>query len=114
MRWVLDRICGSFQRARRDSAIGPATGESLRYQLLDEAEDTKPRCLISFLGELPQNIAEIVDTVVVACRDRGEFPVVVMSELRPDLIAANSAPIEFIPTRYYLPLLTISDQRRRT
>ena len=114
MRRVIDRIRARIQRARSQNsgAASAAPGEGLRYSLLDEAEDAKPRCLISFLGKPPQNIAEILDTVVVACRDRGEFPVVTMSELRPDLIAVNSAPIEFIPTRHHLPLLTADEYER--
>jgi hypothetical protein len=51
------------------------------------------------------NLAQVLDTAVEACRVNAEFPVVVLSELRPDLIAASSAPFEFIPTRSHLPSL---------
>ena len=114
LRRVIDWIRAGVRRASSANvaAVCPAPGEGLRYSLLDEAEDSKPRCLISFLGKLPENIAEILDTVVVACRNRGEFPVVTMSELRPDLIAVNSAPIEFIPTRHHLSLLTADEYER--
>lgn len=67
-------------------------------------EDAKPRCLISMLGDMPANAGEVLEAVALACRGKGEFPVAVVSELRPDLIAASTVPIEFMPTRRYLPV----------
>jgi hypothetical protein len=78
--------------------------DSLRYILVDAAEDARPRSLISVLGEPPPNVGEVLESVAFACRSRGEFPVAVMSELRPDLIAVSTVPIEFMPTRRYLPV----------
>jgi hypothetical protein len=78
--------------------------DSLRYVLADATEDAKPRSLISLLGDPPPNIAEVLESVAFACRSRREFPVAVMSELRPDLIAVSTVPIEFMPTRRYLPV----------
>src|SRR5262249_38641801 len=72
---------------------------SIRLNLALATEDAKPRSLISLLGEPPANIDEVLESVAVACRSRGEFPVAVMSELRPRLIATSTVPIEFIPTR---------------
>ena len=73
--------------------------------LADPADDARPRTLISFLGALPENVAEILDATSEATRNRGEFPVAIMSELRPDLISGGAAPIEFLPARRHLPLL---------
>ena len=75
----------------------------LVYVLVDPVDQAKPRTLITFLGEPPANIGEIVVSVAVACQLRGEYPVVVMSELRPDLIASSPAPIEFVPSARHLP-----------
>ncbi|MCG5479400.1 MAG: hypothetical protein KK478_10070 [Ensifer alkalisoli] len=76
---------------------------SLNYVFNDATLQAKPRSLISVLGTIPANLAEILDTAVQACRTDGELPVVVLSELRLDLMAARSAPLEFIPTRRHLP-----------
>jgi hypothetical protein len=78
--------------------------DSIRYVLACAIEDAKPRSLISVLGDAPPNIAEVLEAVALACRGNGEFPVAVMSELRPNLIALSTVPIEFMPTRRYLPV----------
>ena len=90
----------SDSSAAADAADDPA---SIVYVLTDPVEEAKPRSLITFLGEPPENIGEIIASVAFACRLRGEYPVVVMSELKPDLIAVSTAPIEFIPTFRHLP-----------
>jgi hypothetical protein len=77
---------------------------SIRYVLADAIEDAKPRSLISALGDPPLNLGEMLESVAFACRRKGEFPVAVVSELRPGLIAASTVPIEFLPTRRYLPV----------
>jgi hypothetical protein len=111
--WVLIRL---FNRIRAAMAsAGPsvaipsetASNEepgSIRYVLADAVEDAKPRSLISALGDPPSNLGEVLESVAFACRAKGEFPVVVVSELRPGLIAASTVPIEFMPTRQYLPV----------
>ena len=99
-------------RARLTRAISFSTGAmpavddlaaELVYVLVDPVDQAKPRTLITFLGEPTANIGEIIVSVAFACQLRGEYPVVVMSELRPDLIAASPAPIEFVPSARYLP-----------
>ena len=95
--------------------VGPSTAtasaassgeepDSIRYVLADAIEDARPRSLISALGDPPSNLGEVLESVAFACRSKGEFPVAVVSELRPDLIAASTVPIEFLPTRRYLPV----------
>jgi len=81
------------------------------YVLTDAIEQAKPRSLITFLGDPPENVGEIVGSVVFACRLRGEYPVAVMSELRPDMIAVSTAPIEFIPSFRHLPMKTDEYER---
>ncbi|MBB4275385.1 hypothetical protein [Rhizobium mongolense] len=110
LRWIIDKVGWflPFGRRRRNARIvDPADEEdSLLYVLQDPKEEARPRSIISVLGMMPANLPEILDTAVEACRANGEFPVVVLSELRPDLIAASSAPLEFLPTRSYLPSLS--------
>ncbi|PDT81702.1 hypothetical protein [Sinorhizobium sp. BJ1] len=107
MRWIIDRAGWYFSlgRSRRiTSAIDLAEEEkSLKYVFHDPTLEANPRSLISVLGTMPDNLVEILDTAVQACRDQAEFPIAVLSELRLDLIAARSVPLEFIPTRRHLP-----------
>ncbi|WP_223843432.1 hypothetical protein [Sinorhizobium fredii] len=77
--------------------------KSLKYVFHDPTLEANPRSLISVLGTMPDNLVEILDTAVQACRDQAEFPIAILSELRLDLIAARSVPLEFIPTRRHLP-----------
>jgi hypothetical protein len=86
--------------------------DRLRYVLTDEADDARPRSLVSLLCALPPNVAEVLDSVTASCRGKGEFPVVVLPELRPDLTAVSSVPIEFIPTRRHLFVLNVDDYER--
>lgn len=89
----------------KDAAIPPPDPEcAIRYVLSDPADEARPRTLITQLGEPPANVDVILSSVAAACRLRGEFPLIVMSELRPDLIAASDTPIEFVPTLYHLPV----------
>ena len=90
-------------RARLARAISLSAGAlpvvddvaaGLVYVLVDPVDQAKPRTLITFLGEPPANIGEIVVSVAVACQLRGEYPVVVMSEIRPDLIASSRRLVE--------------------
>ncbi|TCU24660.1 hypothetical protein EV130_106253 [Rhizobium azibense] len=110
LRWIIDKVGGflPFGRRKRSArTLNPADEEdSLLYVLQDPVEEAKARSLISVLGVMPANLREILDAAVEACRANGEFPVVVLSELRPDLTAASSAPLEFLPTRGYLPSLS--------
>jgi hypothetical protein len=85
-------------------AATPETVDSIRLALTLEIEDAKPRTLISVLGEPPPKVGEMLESVAFACRAIGEFPVAIMSELRPELISASTMPIEFLPTREYLPV----------
>ncbi|MEY9558520.1 hypothetical protein [Sinorhizobium fredii] len=107
MRWIVDRAGWYFslgRPTRNSSAIDSAEEEkSLNYVFQDPTLEADPRSLISVLGAIPDNIVEIIDTAVQACKAHSEFPIVVLSELRLDLIAARSAPFEFIPTRQHLP-----------
>ncbi|WP_246704485.1 hypothetical protein [Rhizobium sp. P32RR-XVIII] len=110
VRWIVERVgrLSRFGRPKRAVRIvDPAADEdSLHYVLHEPVDEARPRSLISVLGAMPASLAEILDTAVEACRANGEFPVVVLSELRPDLIAASSAPLEFVPTRSHLPSLS--------
>ncbi|TCN34089.1 hypothetical protein [Sinorhizobium americanum] len=107
MSWIVDRAAWYFSLGRPrkiTSAIDSADEErSLNYIFHDPALEAIPRSLISVLGTMPDNLVDILDTAVQACRANAEFPVVVLSELRLDLIAARSAPVEFIPTCLHLP-----------
>lgn len=93
---VRDRLLGAASHVPTADASGGA--DDIRYVLADAADEAKPRTLITFLGEPPANIAEILNSVAVACQLRGEYPIAAMSELRPDLIAVSPVPIEFLPT----------------
>ncbi len=110
LRWIVERIGRLLRFGRSKDAVRivdpAAAGDSLQYVLRDPIDEAKPRSLISVLGAMPDNLAEILDTAVEACRANGEFPVIVLSELRPDLTAASSAPLEFVPTRSHLPSLS--------
>jgi hypothetical protein len=110
-RWSLRRVIDSIKArltgtassaTASDGAVDDPTAQ-LVYVLADAIDEAKPRSLITYLGAPPENIGEILNSVAVACRLRGEYPVVVMSELRPDLIAVNIVPMEFIPTLRHLP-----------
>jgi len=85
--------------------------DSIRYVLTSAVEDAKPRSLISALGSPPRGIGEVLESVAFTCRRNGEFPVAVMSELLPELIAVSTMPIEFLPTRRYLPVRTDEYER---
>lgn len=80
------------------------TADSIRLALESPIEDARPRTLITALGEQSSNLGEMLESVAHACRALGEFPVAIMSELRPDLISVSTMPIEFLPTREYLPV----------
>lgn len=100
---VIDRIRARLAKTVAPAAAAPAADAGLAYVLTDPAQEARPRTLISFLAEPPDNIGEIVISVAYACELRGEYPVLVMSELRAGLIAASTVPIEFMPTRRHLP-----------
>lgn len=85
-------------------AVMRPAANSMRLALESQNEDAKPRTLISVLGERSPNDGEMLESVAHACRTIGEFPVAVMSELRPELISVATMPIEFLPTRNYLPV----------
>ena len=106
MRKVIGRIRARLAKAGSPGAVDATVDPAARiaYVLTDPVEEAKPRSLITFLGEPPDNIGEILTSVAFACRLSGEYPVVVMSELKPELIAVSTAPIEFIPTFRHLPM----------
>lgn len=83
------------------------------YVLIDPKDQEKPRTLISYLGPMAENAADVIESVRQACLLRSEFPVVVLSELRPDLMTSSEAPVEFLPGARHLPGLTGSDQYER-
>jgi hypothetical protein len=85
--------------------------DSIRYAFAQPDQDARPRSLIALLGEVPANAGEVLESVAAACRADGEFPVAVMSELRPRLIATASLPIEFMPAHRYLPVAVGSYER---
>lgn len=109
MRGIVDgaRWYFSLVRPKPNTSLIDGTAEetSVNYVFNDATLQAKPRSLISVLGTMPANLAEVLDTAVQACRANAELPVVVLSELRLDLMAARSAPLEFIPTRRHLPSL---------
>jgi hypothetical protein len=85
-------------------AVAPDAADGIRLALKSQSEDAKPRTLISALGERSAKVGEMLESVAHACRASGEFPVAVMSELRPELILMSTVPVEFLPTREYLPV----------
>lgn len=107
MRRLIDNI---GRRLVRRSAVPPDAAEAadpaagLVYVLTDPALEAMPRTLVNLLGEPPDNAHEIIASVAQACRQRGEYPVAVMSELRPEIVSASAFPVEFIPTFGHLPL----------
>lgn len=107
MRWIIDRAgwyLSLGEPKRITTAIDSAEEEKrLNYVFHDPTHEVNPRSLISVLGTMPDNLVDILDTAVQACRANAELPIIVLSELRLDLIAARSAPMEFIPTRGHLP-----------
>lgn len=111
---VADAVRSGWQRLRghMPTAQPDADAHGLRYVLADPALDARPRTLISFLGDLPETIAEMMETQADICRGSGGFPVAVVSELCPDLIAAGTMPIEFLPPRSHLALLELDDYER--
>ncbi|GLS29169.1 hypothetical protein SAMN04488498_101715 [Mesorhizobium albiziae] len=107
MRRVIDsikaRLSGRASSATTSDGAVDDPAAQLVYVLANPIDEAKPRCLITYLGVPTENVGEILNSVADACQLRGEYPVVVMSELRPDLIAVNMVPMEFIPTLRYLP-----------
>ena len=107
MRFVIDRFRALRARASLDVASPVAEPDdplvALRYVLTDPVKEAMPRTLISILGAAPASVGEIIQSVATACRQRGEYPVAVLSELLPEVIAQSDIPIEFIPSRRYLP-----------
>ena len=86
--------------------------DSLFYVLLDEEMEKRPRVLISLLGDPGENPEEVLGSISDICLARAEFPVVVMSDLQPALLATSTAPVEFLPQRKHVPLLGAEDYRR--
>jgi uncharacterized HAD superfamily protein len=84
----------------------------ISYVLIDPNDQSKPRTLISYLGPLAENAVEVIDSVRQACLLRSEFPIVVLSELRPDLMSSSEAPVEFLPRMQHVAALK-SDQYER-
>ncbi len=103
MRWIVDRVGWHLPFGRPRRITSGDEENSLHYLLHDPTLEAKPRTLISILGTMPENLVEILEAAVRVCRANAEFPIVVLSELRVDLMAARCAPIEFIPTRRHLP-----------
>jgi hypothetical protein len=107
VRFLVDRLraLGTRPDAAATEAAAPTDDPllALRYVLTDPAKEAMPRTLISILGAAPGNVGEIIRSVAAACRQRGEYPVAVLSELLPEVIAESDIPIEFMPSRRYLP-----------
>jgi hypothetical protein len=107
VRFLVDRLRALGTRS--DGAASDAAAQpedpivALRYVLTDPVKEAMPRTLISILGAAPGNVGEIILSVATACRQRGEYPVAVLSELLPEVIARSEIPIEFLPSRRYLP-----------
>jgi hypothetical protein len=107
LRFLVDRFRALWTRSNAtDAGPAPEQGDppvALRYVLTDPVKEAMPRTLISILGVAPANVGEIIQSVVAACQQRGEYPVAVLSELLPAVIAQSDVPIEFMPSRRYLP-----------
>ncbi len=102
---LLATISARLARAGRlgaGAAEPAAPADELAYVLSNPTEEAKPRTLVGMLGEPSDNVAEVIESVATACRLRGEYPVALMSSLRPDVIAASTVPIEFMPTHAHL------------
>jgi hypothetical protein len=95
------------------AAPEPAAASSgLRLAFADPGRDGLPRCLVSLLGPLPGDADRLLGGIVRGCRDNGDLPVVVLSELRPDLAVRLDGPVDFVPSRHHLRLLDDGAYRR--
>jgi hypothetical protein len=112
LRGLLDRLRPTRSAFDLPPVTGNGASDTLRYILANTADDARPRTLISFLGALPPNIGEILESVAYSCRAKGEFPVAVLADLRPELMAVSATPIEFIPTRRHLFVLNADEYQR--
>lgn len=119
LKW--DRASAFFaKRASSDTADQASLDQRVEdsapdigYVLIDPKDQAKPRTLISYLGPMAENAADVIESVRHACLLRSEFPVVVLSELRPDLMTSSEAPVEFLPGAQHLPSLARSEQYER-
>jgi uncharacterized HAD superfamily protein/adenine/guanine phosphoribosyltransferase-like PRPP-binding protein len=105
------------------AAYGPANTVSLDdkvqdsapdigYVLIDPHTQSQPRTLVSCLGPIGENVADVIGSVSEACLRRSEFPVVLMSELRPELMKSFGAPVEFLPTLKHVRALKLDHYQR--
>ena len=82
------------------------------YVLIDPDSQSRPRTLVSYLGPMSENVVDVIGSVREACVRRSEFPIVVVSELRPDLMSSYGVPVEFLPTLRHLPTLKFDHYQR--
>jgi hypothetical protein len=113
---LVDRIRFAFAAREAGDTVPVVTAtaeeaDNIRYIFALAEEDARPRSLIALLGDPQANVGEVLESVAAACRNNGEFPVAVMSELRPGLIAAVTVPVEFMPARRYLPVTAAEYER---
>lgn len=73
------------------------TAPEIGYVLIDPTVQARPRTLVSYLGPMADNAEEVIESVRQICLSRSEFPVVVLSQLRPELMSSSEAPVEFVP-----------------
>jgi uncharacterized HAD superfamily protein/hypoxanthine phosphoribosyltransferase len=84
----------------------------ISYVLIDANDQAKPRTLISYLGPVTENVGEVIRSVRQACLLRSEYPVIVLSELRPDIMTSSEAPVEFLPEMRHVPALKADEYER--
>ena len=99
MSWIVDRAGWYFSlgRPRRiTSAIDSGEEErSLNYIFHDPALEANPRSLISVLGTMPDNLVDILDTAVQACRAK-VLAAVPLKTKKGWARSPNSARIAFV------------------
>lgn len=118
LKW--DRASAFFAKLATPDTAGSASldekvedsAPDISYVLIDPNDQAKPRTLISYLGPMTENIAEVIESVRQACLLKGEFPVIILSELRPELMTSIEAPVEFLPEMRHVPALK-ADQYER-
>jgi hypothetical protein len=109
---LLSRLRGSGGVPATGAGEDAAAASPLRLSFRDPVRDGLPRCLVGLLGPLPDGADRLLAGVVRGCRDNGDLPVVVLSELRPDLAVLLDVPVDFVPSRHHLRLLDDGAYRR--
>lgn len=110
----LNRLLTNWMKLKTANALPSSEDADMRtdgsvldigYVLLNSNDQSKPRTLISYLGPAADNVAEVIESVRHACLLKSEFPIVVLTEFRQDLMVSCETPIEFLPEMRHVPAL---------